>query len=384
MRILIIYTGGTIGMVQNPETGSLESFDFTHLEQHVPELQLFGHDIDVHTFDPPIDSSDMTPAHWAELAAIIRREYNRFDGFVVLHGTDTMAFTASALSFMLLGLQKPVIITGSQLPISQLRTDGRENLITAVEIAAARDEHNQPMVREVCIYFERKLMRGNRATKINAEGFNAFRSHNFPPLAVAGTHIKYTNLSNPLSPADSSPLKGSDTLEGSLERLQRAGLFLPLKGDVAGGASAEPGGEGSELGFGGEGFLNIVVVTLFPGMPEAMFAAQVSAPELQAVILRTFGSGNAPQKSWLLEQLRELERRGVIVVNITQCDEGAVEMGRYQTSRLLLEAGVVPGYDSTWEAMLTKLMVLLRSGLSKSEIMQLLHQSLAGEISINP
>lgn len=345
MKILIIYTGGTIGMVQNPLTGSLESFDFDHLQQHVPELQRFGYDISVHTFCPPIDSCDMTPAHWAQLAGIIRQGYEKYDGFVVLHGTDTMAFTASALSFMLLGLQKPVIITGSQLPISQLRTDGRENLITAVEIAAARNEEGQPMVREVCIYFERKLMRGNRTTKINAEGFNAFRSHNFPPLAVAGTHIKFANIPSP-----------------------SAGVSLPLRG------------EGVQRA---EGVSNIVVVTLFPGMPESMFAAQVSAPELKAVILRTFGSGNAPQQSWLLEQLRALKHRGVIVVNITQCDEGAVEMGRYQTSNLLIEAGVVPGYDSTWEAMLTKLMVLLGSGLSKAEVVAQLNQSLAGEISKN-
>lgn len=342
MNLLIIYTGGTIGMVQNPETGALENLNFDHLQQHVPELQHFGYHIDVKAFNPPIDSSDMTPQHWTDLADIIHKAAPQYDGFVVLHGTDTMAFTASVLSFMLQGLAKPVIITGSQLPISQLRTDGRENLITAVEIAAAQDSEGRPRVPEVCIYFERRLMRGNRATKINAEGFNAFRSHNLLPLATAGTHIRYN----------------SDVI---LRPDQCTALPFPL------------------------GTLNphIVVVTLFPGMPECLFAAQVSAPELRGVILRTFGSGNAPQQSWLLKQLRQLQERGIVVVNITQCDEGAVDMGRYQTSRLLLEAGVIPGYDSTWECMLMKLMILLGSSLSQQDIEHYLHTSLAGEITLD-
>lgn len=342
MNILIIYTGGTIGMVENPDTGALESFCYEQLQQYVPELKQFGYNLDVDTFDPPIDSSDMTPSHWLELASRIRQKKDQYDGFVVLHGTDTMAFTASALSFLLLGLSKPVIITGSQLPINQLRTDGRENLITSVELAATRTSEGESAIKEVCIYFERTLMRGNRATKINAEGFNAFRSHNCTPLATVGTHIKTTPL----------PLPTIDAPE----------RFWPRNNSLNTG---------------------IVVVTLFPGMSEDIFRAQVSSPQLQAVILRTFGSGNAPQQGWLLSQLKELNSRGVIVVNITQCDEGAVEMGRYQTSRLLLEAGVVPGFDSTWEAMLTKLMVLLNSTLSHDEIIACLHMSLAGEISIS-
>ncbi len=351
MNILLIYTGGTIGMVQNAETGALESFDFQQLQQHVPELYTLGHHIDVHTFQPPIDSSDMTPDHWLQLRDIILESYDRYDGFVVLHGTDTMAFTASALSFLLPGLTKPVIFTGSQLPVSQVRTDGRENLITAVEMAADTDAEGRPRVPEVCIYFERKLLRGNRATKINAEGFNAFRTHNFPPLATAGTHIIYN--ASLMSP------------QGKSKSDEGRALQLSPKGGA------------------GRGLLctDIVVVTLFPGMSEEMFAAQVSALALRAVILRTFGSGNAPQRPWLLNQLNLLRQRGVIVVNITQCDEGSVEMGRYQTSRLLLEAGVVPGYDSTWEAMLTKLMVLLACDLSREEVVSLLLQSLAGEIT---
>lgn len=343
MNILIIYTGGTIGMVQNPQTGALESFDFDHLQQHVPELQRFGYQIDVQTFASPIDSSDMTPADWLYIRDLIVAAYERYDGFVVLHGTDTMAFTASVVSFMLPKIAKPVIFTGSQLPISQLRTDGRENLITAVEMAAARRPDGTPEVQEVCIYFEHHLMRGNRATKINAEGFNAFRSHNYPPLATAGTHIRY----------NADALRQGDA-NAPLEPLELPHGLCP----------------------------NIVVVTLFPGMPEEMFAAQVSAPTLRAVILRTFGSGNAPQSSWLLAQLRALTARGIIVANITQCDEGSVEMGRYQTSCLLLDAGVVPGYDSTWEAMLAKLMVLLGSNLSASEVMAALRSSMAGEITV--
>lgn len=344
MNILIVYTGGTIGMVHDPHTGALLPLDFEHLQQHVPELQHLGHHIGVHTFPEPIDSSDVTPDHWLQLRDIILRYAADYDGFVVLHGTDTMAFTASALSFLLIGLGKPVVFTGSQLPISQIRTDGRENLITAVELAAATDEEGRPRVPEVSIYFERKLMRGNRCTKINAEGFNAFRSHNYPPLARVGTHIQYT----------ASPLLATAESEAA------AALFRRCTALCSG----------------------VVVVTLFPGMTEDIFASQVSAPALRAVILRTFGSGNAPQRPWLLRQLKELREHGVIAVNITQCDEGAVEMGRYQTSRLLMEAGVVPGYDSTWEAMLTKLMVLLACDLTPSAIESFLHASLAGEISI--
>lgn len=348
MTILLIYTGGTIGMVHNSQTGALESFDFQHLLHHVPELKNLGHTIDVRTFERPIDSSDMTPDHWLQISRIIWEESKRYDGFVVLHGTDTMAFTASALSFLLLGLHKPVIITGSQLPISQLRTDGRENLITSVEIAADTDAEGHPRVDEVCIYFERTLMRGNRCTKISAEGFNAFCSHNFPPLATVGTHIRYQRQTGAVTPIPASS-------------------FSFIGGDE---------GESHPLS------ANIVVVTLFPGMSESIFASQVSHPELQAVILRTFGSGNAPQQTWLLRQLKALHVRGVIVVNITQCDQGSVEMGRYQTSRLLIEAGVVPGFDSTWEATLTKLIVLLSSNLKHEEVEALLRQPLAGEITI--
>ena len=339
MKILIIYTGGTIGMIENPETGALESFSFKHLQSHVPELKRFAFGIDVHTFEKPVDSSDMMPRQWEELGDIIKKHYDIYDGFVVLHGTDTMVFTASALSFLLPNLTKPVIFTGSQLPIGQLRTDGKENLLTALEIAAAKDESGEAKVQEVCIFFENKLMRGNRTTKISAEGFNAFRSHNFHPLATAGVHIQYrTNK-------EKFQIRNWDW-EGF--------HFCP----------------------------DIVVLTLFPGIPESTVDAIAHTPGLRGIILRTFGSGNAPTAPWLLEKLREMADKGIVVVNITQCDQGSVEMGRYQTSRQLLEAGVVSGYDSTWECMLTKLMFLLGLNLNRDEIVEMLNTSLAGEITV--
>ena len=342
MEILIIYTGGTIGMIENPETGALESFSFEHLQSHVPELKRFDFDIDIHTFEKPVDSSDMAPKDWEELGKIIKSNYEKYDGFVVLHGTDTMVFTASALSFLLPNLTKPVIFTGSQLPIGQLRTDGKENLLTALEIAAARDENGEARIQEVAIFFENKLMRGNRTTKISAEGFNAFRSHNFHPLATAGVHIEYK-------------------VKNNKEKIKNGGK------EVNGDFHFCP---------------DIVVLTLFPGIPESTFEVLAGIPTLRGIILRTFGSGNAPTAVWLLKKLKKLTEKGIIIVNITQCDQGSVEMGRYQTSRQLLEAGVVSGYDSTWECMLTKLMFLLGQNLSREEIVEMLNTSLAGEITV--
>lgn len=338
--ILIIYTGGTIGMMENPETGALENFDLEHFRHHVPELNRFHFNIDAITFNPPIDSSDMEPKYWVKLAKIIDENYNKYDGFVILHGTDTMAFTASALSFMLENLGKPVIITGSQLPILQLRTDGKENLLTSIEIAADRYENGAPVVTEVCIFFENKLMRGNRTTKINAEGFNAFRSHNFPALAHAGIHIKYEH-----------PL---------LHRPRKDTTFRPH-------------------------FLmdnHVIVLTLFPGIREEYVNTVLHLEGLRAVILKTYGSGNAPQKEWLIEKLRKLSEAGVILVNITQCSQGTVEMHRYGTGLQLLQAGVINGYDSTLEGTVTKLMFLLGHNLPCEEIKRLMNTSIAGEITI--
>ena len=339
--VLLIYTGGTIGMIENPETGALENFDFDHLLRHVPELKRFNYHICSYQFDPPIDSSDMEPLMWAKIVEIIHYNYERFDGFVILHGTDTMAYTASALSFMLENLGKPVILTGSQLPIGTLRTDGKENLITAIEIAAARRPDGSPMVPEVCIFFENELMRGNRTTKINAENFNAFRSFNYPPLAKAGIHIRYNE-----------------------HLIRRPDPTRPMKPHYLFDT-------------------NEVMLTLFPGIQESIIDSVLHVPNLKAVVLKTYGSGNAPQKDWFIQQLKEATERNIIIVNITQCPSGAVEMRRYETGLQLLQAGVISGYDSTPECAVTKLMFLLGHGLNHSELRRLMDSNLAGEITKN-
>lgn len=339
-KVLIIYTGGTIGMVANMNTGALENFGLNRFLEMVPELNRMDYDISLKAFDPPIDSSDMEPVRWRELAEMIIENYDLHDGFVVLHGTDTMAYTASALSFMLENIAKPVIITGSQLPIGALRTDGKENLLTSVEIAAACDLSGRPIVPEVCIYFDSRLMRGNRTTKINAEGFNAFRSFNYPSLAHAGIDIHYsTHLIRPYRPE------------------------LPLCPHL-------------DLDD------RVMVLTLFPGIRRDFIEAALSAKELRAVVIKTFGAGNAPQKPWLVDAIRELSRRGVHVVNITQCSEGSVEMHRYETGLQLLNVGVEPGFDSTIESCVTKLMVILGATQDPAEIHALLNRSIAGEVTI--
>ena len=283
----------------------------------------------------------MEPKHWVKIAQVISDNYNLYDGFVVLHGTDTMAYTASALSFMLENLGKPVIITGAQLPIGKLRTDGKENLLTSIEIAAARNAEGLPMVPEVCIFFENRLMRGNRTTKINAEGFNAFRSFNFPSLADAGIRIKYdTKLIR--RPVAGAPLRVHHLLDTS-----------------------------------------IFILTLFPGIQREYVDAVMQMPNLRALVIKTYGSGNAPQKPWLFEKLRQLDQRGVIIVNITQCSQGSVEMRRYATGLQLLQAGVVNGYDGTLEGTVTKLMYLLGQNLTKAEILQQLNTNIAGEITLS-
>ena len=337
--VLIIYTGGTIGMVENSKTGRLEPFNIHHLLHKVPELRQLGFSISTVQFEPPNDSSEIEPDSSVKLVHIIADNYDLFDGFVVLHGTDTMAYTASALSFMLENLNKPVILTGSQLPIGTLRTDGKENLITAIEIAAAKNPDGTAIVPEVCIFFENHLMRGNRTTKINAENFNAFRSFKYPPLARVGIHIKYEpNLIR--KPDPDKPLKPHYLFD-----------------------------------------TNVVILTLFPGIQEEIIHSLLHVPGLKAVVMKTFGSGNAPQKEWFIRELKEATDRGIIIVNITQCASGAVEMGRYETGMHLLEAGVISGYDSTPECAVTKLMFLLGHGLPNKEIRYKMNSCLIGEIT---
>lgn len=337
--VLLIYTGGTIGMIENPTTGALEAFNFDQLLENVPELKRFNYHISSYQFKSPIDSSDMEPSLWSKLVEIIYKNYDKYDGFVILHGTDTMAYTASALSFMLENLSKPVILTGSQLPIGMIRTDGKENMITAIEIAAAKHPNGTAVVPEVCIFFENQLLRGNRTTKINAENFNAFRSYNYPTLATAGIHIKY-----------------------EYDRIHKPDPTLPLKPHYAYDT-------------------NVIVLTLFPGIQENMIRNVLQTPGLRAVVLKTYGSGNAPQKPWFIKALKEAVERGIVIVNISQCPTGMVEMGRYETGLHLLDAGVISGYDSTVESILTKLMFILGHGKTTEEIRCLMNIPIAGEIT---
>ena len=340
-RILLIYTGGTIGMGLNRETSTLEPLDFNHLIAQMPEFASVPTGIDVHQFPQPIDSSDMSPRLWARIVEIIVGHYDHYDGFVILHGTDTMAFTAAALSFMLENLTKPVILTGSQLPIGQLRTDGRENLITSIEIAAAHHSDGRPRVPEVCIYFNGRLLRGNRAIKFNADGFNAFDSFNFPHLADAGIDIHYYD-----------------------ERIHQPDYSMPMTPHFAMDT-------------------NIMVFTLFPGIQQEMVRSLLGIQSLRGIVMRTYGSGNAPQLPWLMDALSEASCRGVNIVNITQCAAGSIEMARYNGGFLLHNAGVISGYDSTVECAVAKLMHLQAHYDDYRIVRRLMNTSICGEITID-
>ena len=342
ISILLIYTGGTIGMVENPTTGALEPFDFAYLQDNVPELRRLGCDISSVAFTPPLDSSAIAPEDWTRLVDIIAEHYDRYDGFVVLHGTDTMAYTASALSFALEGLAKPVVFTGSQLPVGKLRTDGKENLITAIEIAAARDEAGQPRVPEVALFFENYLMRGNRTSKVSADQFSAFDSYNYPHLAYAGIEIRYHDAA-----------------------IKRDALGQTLRPH----RSFDP---------------NVAVLKLFPGITREVVQSLLSLPSLKGVVLETFGSGNAPMLPWFLEALEAAVARGVVIVNVTQCVTGYVDMMRYETGMLLQRMGLVSGRDSTTESALTKLMYLFGRGYSPEEVKQQMALPLRGEMTLEP
>jgi L-asparaginase len=339
-NILVIYTGGTIGMKQHHETGVWQPFNFEQIIEEVPVLKKFGFTIDTLSFDPLIDSSEVQPPFWMKLVHLISEHYSKYDGFVVLHGTDTMSYTASALSFMLENLEKPVIFTGSQLPIGMLRTDGMENLVSAIEIAAAK-ENGHPCVPEVCIFFENQLLRGNRTTKDNAEQFRAFRSANYPALANAGIHIKFNTPAIQYPAQWGKPLKINTRLDTS-----------------------------------------VAVLKIFPGINQKIMESIANTKDLRALILETYGSGNAPTMPWFVRTLKQAIDKGLILINITQCAAGSVEMDKYETGMALKKMGVLSGYDSTTEAALTKLFFLLGQYDDNQDIKKLWQKNINGEISL--
>lgn len=337
-KILIIYTGGTIGMITDVETGALKPFDFNHISEEVPELKKIPYQLETLFFKEPIDSSNVTPNTWIKIAGLIEDNYNLYDGFVVLHGSDTMAYSASALSFMLRNLNKPVVFTGSQLPIGVIRTDGKENLVTAIEIAGAQ-KNGRAIVPEVSVYFEYKLYRGNRTTKLNAEHFEAFESFDYPILANAGIKIDYNK---------------SKILEYREEPLIVYRNFNT----------------------------NVAILTLFPGITQENIRHFFNTPNLKGVVIQTFGSGNALSKQWFLDELQRAIRMDITILNVTQCKMGEVIQGRYETSEGLEKIGVISGGDMTIEAAITKMMVVLGEMEDKEEIKKAFERSYCGEITI--
>jgi L-asparaginase len=338
-KILIIYTGGTIGMMEDPASGQLRPFDFKHLNSQIPELNKLNVVLNSISVTHPIDSSNMNPERWAEIAQLIFSNYDSHDGFVILHGSDTMAFTASALSFMLQNLNKPVVLTGSQLPIGTIRTDGKENIITAIEIAAAK-EKGKSIVNEVCIYFEYKLFRGNRTSKISTTQFNAFSSSNYPLLAEAGVKIAFDR--NALLPA-------------STEKINLFTQFDP----------------------------NIALIKVFPGISLTFLTQILSAPLVKGLILETFGAGNMSTDGWLIKALKDFIATGKPIINITQCQTGFVELGKYETSAQLKTMGIISGHDLTTEAAVTKLMYCVGKKMNADQIRECFGRSICGEVTIN-
>ncbi len=336
--VLVIYTGGTIGMVKDQDTGALKPFNFDTLYEHLPTLKFINTRIDNYCFDPVIDSSDIQPSHWKKIAQIIYERYEEFDGFVVLHGSDTMSYSASALSFMLENLNKPVIFTGSQLPLGMIRTDGRENFITAIEIAATAVDET-PVVPEVAIYFENQLMRGNRTVKYNAENFEAFRSPNYHTLADVGVYIRFNH--NYIRKPNFKKLKCNLNLDE-----------------------------------------NVAILKLFPGMSRQYVKAILGIESLRAAVIETYGTGNALTEKWFITEIEKAINRGIILLNVTQCKAGSVDMEKYQTGMALKKAGVISGNDITTEAAVAKLMYLLGNYSSNEIIVRHLQKDLRGEISI--
>lgn len=324
-------------MVESADRQSLVPFDLKHILDQVPELNKLNTRLDAVSFENPIDSSDMHPGHWTRMANMVADHYDHYDGFVVLHGSDTLAYSASALSFMLKGLQKPVILTGSQLPIGMIRTDARENLITAVEMATLA-YNGDPVIREVAVYFEYKLYRGNRTKKVSTEAFEAFHSPNYPLLAEAGVHIEVNH----------------QALWRSEDRFELNTNMDPAVG----------------------------VLPLFPGIQPPMVKSILESPGLKGVVMQTFGAGNAMQETWFLELLSKAIERGMVILNLSQCTRGGVEQGKYATSQALLKMGVVGGVDMTLEAAIVKLMYLFGHEPERDVIREMLVQSMRGELSM--
>lgn len=327
-------------MKQDPETLDLRPFDFSQILEEMPELRKFGYTIDTYSFDPVIDSSDVNIEFWKNLTHLIEQNYGHYDGFVILHGTDTMSFSASALSFMLGDIEKPVVFTGSQLPIGMLRTDGKENLISSIEIAASKDRNGHPMVPEVCIYFESQLYRGNRTTKYTAENFRAFRSANYPVLAEVGIHIKFNTAFIRYPETWGKPLRPTYELDPS-----------------------------------------VLIIKVIPGMKKELLDALVSIDGIRAIVLETYGSGNAPSGSWFTDSVKKAIDRGVIVLNITQCLAGRVDMDAYSTGKSLKNIGVTGGGDCTTEAAVAKLFFLLGQYSDNEDIVYFLKKNIRGELT---